>query len=341
MKRLFLINKIPIILLLALIGLLPAKEVSKSGTSAAPFLKIPIGAKGVGMGSAVVSLTNDPTAIFWNPGGLARIEKNTIVEDYAPWLGDIAFNFIGFALPLQEYGVLGIGLTSLNTARMDITNYQFQDGTGEQFDASSTAIALSYANNLTDRFSIGATIKYINERIYNSNAEGFAVDIGTIYDTPLQGLKLGFSIVNFGTKMRITGEDLNFRVPPQNGGGNQSVVGQYKTEQFDLPLLMRVGVSYLVWHNEANSLVVAIDGVNPSDNLQYVNVGAEVKLFSGLLDLNAGFNQLFLVDRENGFTFGTQINTPIIDTVKLKVGYAFQSFEHLNDINRFTLNIEF
>jgi hypothetical protein len=229
------------------------------------------------------------------------------------------------------------------TEEMDVTTLQNQNGTGETFDAASIAVGFTYGRSLTERFTIGATVKYINERIYNSGATGFAIDIGTIYDTPLQGLKLGFNIANFGTKMRMMGEDLNYRIDiaPNQNGNNQSVVAQLKTEKFDLPLIMRVGLSYDVWQDNFNKIVVSLDGINPSDNLQSINAGFEWSLFKDLVFIRGGLNELFLKDRERGLALGGGLNYSIESAFDIQFGYAYQEFVHLPNVNSFTLNVLF
>ena len=61
-----------------------AQEVKKVGTSAATFLRIPVGARGTAMGGAFVAIADDPTALFWNPGGIARIPQYAITVDHSP-----------------------------------------------------------------------------------------------------------------------------------------------------------------------------------------------------------------------------------------------------------------
>src|SRR5438045_9727546 len=39
------------------------------------FLNIGVGARGLGMSGAVIANTNDVTSAFWNPAGLAHIDK--------------------------------------------------------------------------------------------------------------------------------------------------------------------------------------------------------------------------------------------------------------------------
>jgi opacity protein-like surface antigen len=320
-----------------------SQEVKKVGTSSAAFLKIPVGSRGASMGGAFVSLADDPSALYWNPGGLSRNQNYSLMVDHSPWLPGLNYNFFGVVIPMQSFGTLGISVTALTTEEMDVTTPANPMGTGEKFDASSMAVGFSYGRSLTDRFSIGGTFKYINERIFNCKATGLAFDIGTIYDTPLSGLRLGVSVSNFGSKMRIDGEDLNVRVDiaPTQLGNNQSVVGRLKTERFDLPLIMRLGLSYDAWRSENFRLTLAADGINPSDNAQNVNVGAELSFLNEMFILRGGYNELFLEDREKGLALGAGFRTNISNGVGFGAGYAYQNFSHLNNVNRFTLTLSF
>lgn len=333
-----------VILLLIMIGADGyAQEVKKVGTTAAAFLKIPVGARGASLGGAVVSLADDPSAIYWNPGGLSRNDQYALMVDHSPWLPGLSFNFFGVVIPMRAAGTLGISVTALNTEEMDVTTPANPMGTGEKFDASSMAVGFSYGRSLTDRFSIGGTFKYLTERIFNSKATGLAFDIGTLYDTPLKGLRLGVSVSNFGSKMRIDGEDLNVRVDiaPDQLGNNQSVVGRLKTERFDLPLIMRLGLSYDAIHSNNLRLTLAADGINPSDNAQSVNLGAELAFLNERLVLRGGYSEVFLEDQEQGLTFGAGVRTPIANGIMVGAGYAFQNFFHLNNVNHFTLTLSF
>ncbi len=344
-------NQLPKTRLILILGLMilivsvtgNAQEVKKVGTAAATFLKIPVGARGTAMGSAFVASANDASAIYWNPGGLSRNETRALIVDHSPWLPGLSFNFFGVVVPIQGSGTLGISVTALSTQEMDVTTPANPMGTGEKFDASSIAVGFSFARSLTDHFSIGGTFKYISERIFNCKATGMAFDVGTLYDTPLAGLRLGVSVSNFGTKMRIDGEDLNVRVDiaPEQLGNNQSVVGRLKTERFDLPLVMRLGLSYDAWKSDNIRLTVAADGVNPSDNAQSINLGAEIAFLNERLVLRGGYSELFLPDYEKGLTFGAGFKTSIASNVKIEAGYAYQSFMHLIDANRVTLTLLF
>jgi len=324
-------------------NLIYAQKVRKVGTSAAPFLRIFVGSRGSAMGGAFVAIADDPSAMFWNPGGLAQMKKSAIFVDHSPYLPGLDFNYFGFVLSAGSYGTVGVNVTALTTEKMLVTTPDQPMGTGETFTAASMAVGITYSRYLTDRFSIGGTFKYVNERIYNSTATGVAFDIGTIFVTPFYGIRLGVSISNFGDKMQIQGEDLNVRVDiaPDIEGNNQSVVGQLKTNRFEMPLIMRVGLSWDIVKSNFSRFTIAMDGINPNDNAQSVNIGAEYALFNEVLLLRGGFNDLFLPDREKGLTLGVGLNITNLSAFKIRVGYSYQELRYLKSLNRFTFSMYF
>ncbi len=319
-----------------------AQEVKKVGTSAATFLRIPVGVRGTAMGSAFTAIADDASAMFWNPGGIARLDKFALYFDHSPWLPGIQFNYFGLILPVQQVGTFGINVTALTSNDIEVTTIDQPMGTGETFTTASVAAGMAFARNLTDRFSIGVNFKYVNERILNSSAHSFMIDIGTLYDTPFPGVKLGVAISNLGTDLTIEGDDLNVRVDiaPDQQGNNQSIVGRLRTDDFNAPLIMRVGLSWEAIKTGGNRLTLAVDGLNPNDNSQSVNLGAEYALFNELLVLRGGYNELFLDNSEKGLTLGVGVNYEI-SGIQVAGGYAFQDFDHLNSVNRFTVELKF
>ena len=87
---------------------------------------------------------------------------------------------------------------------MERTTIIQPEGTGDFFDAASYAFGLSYARNFTDQFAIGMNAKYINERYYHSNASGFAVDVGVLFDTRLYGVNAGNEYIKLRHKNAIS-----------------------------------------------------------------------------------------------------------------------------------------
>lgn len=323
-----------------------AQEVTKVGTTAAKFLGVPIGARATAMGTAFVSVADDATAAFWNPGALNLLGKPELYVSHAEWFGGLSFDYSAFIYPLGingSGGSIGVSYTALSMPEERVTTIDDPEGVySGTFDAGSYSIGLSYSKNLTDRFGIGGTVKYITENIFNSKATGMAIDIGTLYKTPFKGIQLGVSIANFGQKMQINGEDLIVQkdIDPTMAGNNESINAMLVTDKFDLPLTMRIGLSWEAMNTEFSRLTLVADAMHPNDNTESVSLGSEYAFLKETFFLRGGYKNLFLEDNEGSFTFGFGCKYQS-DYATLKFDYAFSEYKHLNDIHIFSLGLIF
>lgn len=326
-----------------LTGSFLSAEVTKVGTTALGFLKIDVGGRAAGMGGAYVSITDDATAMFWNPSGIAAVDQMEAVFHHSNWIADINFNYVAAVIPLGGIGNLGLNATALSMDDMERTTIANPEGTGEMFNAGSVAFGLAYARNLTDRFALGFNVKYLNETIYHSSAGGVAFDIGTMFTTQFNGLRIGMSITNYGPKVQMSGRDMLTQVDidPNVSGNNENTNAYLVTDQFNLPLMFRVGVSMDVLKGAGNSnLILSLDALHPNDDVESLNVGAEY-VFNRMFALRGGYNSLFAKDSEAGLSLGAGIQQSLMGRVNLSLDYAFRDFGILNDVQLFTLALKF
>ena len=317
-------------------------NVSKVGTTAAPFLEIEVGSRAIGMGGAFVAIANDATAIYWNPAGLSRISKIEATLVHTNWLVGSNFDFVGVVLPLGYFGSIAINVTSFSIDEMVVRTVQRPEGTGEKFSVGDLSAGLSYAKNLTDRFSIGVNAKYISQRIWHMKATGVAFDIGTLFKTQFNDMIIGMSISNFGASLKMEGKDVfvNYDEAPQFGGSNDRIPAYKLTDKFPLPLLFRVGLAMDILNTNNSKLTIAIDAAHPNNNTEYVNLGMEY-IFRNQVALRFGYKNLFTLDTEEGLTAGVGTKLTLAGGVALKIDYAYQDFGRLENAQRFSLGFEF
>jgi len=324
-------------------GTIFSQGVSKSGTTAAKFLSIGVGPRANAMGGAFSAVANDASSMYWNPSGIAFVDKFEGIFTYTEMFADINLNYFGVVIPTGESGNIGINVTALNIGEMDVTTEDFPEGTGETFTAGSYAFGLSYARFITDNFVVGANIKYIRENIFNSSAEGLAIDVGTTFNTPFYGIKFASSITNFGTKMNITGDDLLVRYDQDETtrGNNETVDAKLATDNFELPLRLQIGISKEIVFAENQRFILAVDANYPNDNEQWVNVGGELSLFNNLVFLRGGYKALFLDDSQEGLTFGVGLKYDQSNVLGIQVDYAYQQQEFLDNTHSFGIILSF
>lgn len=315
-------------------------QTRKTGTTAAQILKLNVGARAVGLGGAYTSVADDISSIYWNPGGTSNIEFNSAYFGHSQLYADIKHEFAAYAGKLGDFGSVGLFIDVLDLGEMTVRRTDEPEGTGEIFDASAVVIGLNYARYLTNNFSIGFNVKYINENIWHMSATGFAVDIGVLYKIDvLNELRIASSISNFGTKMQLSGRDIT--VTKSSGAGDNNLINtNIELDKFDLPLLFRFGISNDVIKDESSRLTLAIDAVTPNDHTSHLNLGAEYG-WNETVFVRAGYNSLFEEASEKGLTAGVGFKTRIVDMVKVKFDYAYQDFGHLKEVHYFSIAVDF
>lgn len=317
--------------------------ITKTGTAAAQFLKIGVDPRGTAMGNAYVAMNGDVSSVFWNPAGLANVKGIETVFVNSGWLAGMDFNFIGLAMDIRKVGVIGFTLTSLSTPEDKVRTVWDPEGTGELWDASDLAVNLSFARQLTDRFSIGGNVKYIQQKIWHATASTMAADLGALFVTPFFGTRLGASLTNYGGSLMMTGRDQKISVDPDpnNDGNVEFVNAMYETDDFPLPLMFRVGISGEILRNDNIRLSYGLDAMHPNDNTEAVNVGGEFA-FKETFFIRSGYANLFRDNAEEGLSLGAGLHyrlwgSPTI----LKIDYSYVDFGRLSGVHRVAIGVKF
>jgi predicted porin len=337
-----------LILVFVISGIIAAQ--SKVGSTAAPFLNIGIGPRAVSMGGTFVATANDVTSLYWNPAGASRSEFSSALFSHSRWFADINYNWAGAMLNMGGMGTIGLSFTYLDYGDMEVTTLREPDGTGEIFNPKDMAIGLTYAYNLTDRFSVGATMKYVHQNIWHTNADAFAADLGVLFLSDIYGLRIGATISNFGTDMQLDGKDLYIQTDINNQifGNNDQILAKLNTDSYPLPLMFRVGVAIDPVNTETHKVTVGVDAIHPNDNDESFSVGLEY-VFMKIVALRAGYKALTfssednfqLTNSEEGLTLGFGLNYDFNPAFGLFVDYAYQDFGKLTYTQQFSMGIRF
>jgi hypothetical protein len=309
------------------------------GTTAASFIEIPAGVRSIGMGEAYVSVADETSALYWNPAGMTGMRSNQAVFETTDWFADTRLSYTGAIVKIGEHH-LGANIYLFDGGTMDVTTLTYPDGTGEEFTVQDASLGLSYARRLTDDFSVGLTVKMIQSRIWRMRASSTAIDMGFQYDTPFKGLKLGFSITNFGSEMKLSGDNTFTRVDldPQNAGNNDGIPADLLVKSWDLPLIFRLGVNQAIVDGLDHRWIVAADAVYPNNNTNYLNLGTEY-IFRNVLSLRAGYSHLFLQDDYGLGHLRAGIGISVLD--QIRVDYAYSDRGELGGISSIGVSLTF
>jgi len=318
-------------------------DVTRRGTSAGAMLEIGMGARAEGLGGAFVAIADDPSALYWNPAGIVNINSLSLQATKTNWFVDTKLHNIDLIVPLKFIGsALGFHLAMLDYGENPVRTVDRPEGTGEVYSANDLVAGLYFALGITDRISVGLGAKYFQQRIWHVDGTVMSADLSILYDTPFKGLRLGGTISNLGPEFGLKGRDLT-RISDIDGRrdtyfNNNNVAIRLATETYPLPLLFRFGTAYLYDFNEKNSLQVALNLNHPSDNVESVDMGMEVKLLKSFY-LRAGYRSLFTDYAANGLTLGGGLNYSIQNVGAVTVDYSWSDWGILANVDRFTLGL--
>lgn len=315
----------------------------KVGITGPAFLSIPSYARGTAMGSAFVAIADDETSMFWNPGGLAQVQKNTASFSNATWFVGSGYRDVSVAIYTGASGTIGIRGFVLNYGDIDVTTIQNPEGTGEVIRPMDMSLSFTYSRYLTTNFSFGASFKYVSQRIWKSEATGIGADLGILYKSDFKNLRIGMAISNYGSDMQMMGDNLKVAhdIDPDNNGNNDRLPANMETNAWAMPLNFRVGLAIDAFSNSLNRLTLAVDAKHPSDNSEALDLGFEYG-FKNLLFLRGGYRNLFTVIKsDGGMTAGFGLNYDFTSRNSVQIAYSFQYHEYLNSPQIWTLSVSF
>lgn len=157
------------------------------------FLSIGIGARGLSMAGAQVASISDVTAGYWNPAGLALIDKKMDVGlMHAEYFAGIAkFDYGAVALPMQDKNRI-LAFSIIRFGVDDIPNTLFllePDGSVNYNNVTTFSVAdyaglISYAQKLpVEGMRIGGSLKIIHRTVGSfASSWGVGLDAGIQYD---------------------------------------------------------------------------------------------------------------------------------------------------------------
>tara|TARA_B100001013_G_C24619341_1_gene446548 strand:+ start:1679 stop:2701 length:1023 start_codon:yes stop_codon:yes gene_type:complete len=317
-------------------------SVSNVATTAASFLDIGIGARSLSMGGAFVAIADDPTALYWNPAGIVSIKSPMAHFYHSPWIADVQFNHSAVVVPLDRSSSFGFFITSVTMDEMQVRTVKSPQGTGEYFSVSNVALAGSYARRLTDRFSFGVNMKFIQEKIWHMNAGGLAVDLGSLFITKNSGLRIGMSVSNFGGKISMDGYDteVDYDVDETMYGNNDKIDASLNSMDWPLPLVFRAGVSKDVVQSDIHKLTLAADAIHPNNNVEYINLGFEY-ILRNMISIRGGQAFYGMDKSKQGLTFGVGLNYQIPRGPIINFDYVYRDIGVFDNIPGYSLNIIF
>ncbi len=253
------------------------------GGASGEFLLLGAGARGVALGGGFAALTTDATAMYYNPAGLAQLARPSVEVGTFDYVAGTSYTWGGLAFPLAG-GVrsIGIGLGTFGFGDQPIYTVDNPDGDGTTYSVRETFISGTYAQNFSDRFAAGITIKFISDALGDTKASAFALDLGTSFHASVgaRPLRASFTIQNLGSGLQHQGEALNTDATREPPLGTVDVPqepqpARLRTQDWGLPVMFRVGVAMDVVSQGSNRVTVLGEFNQPSNTKAAGSLGAE------------------------------------------------------------------
>ena len=326
---------------------------NRNGTTSANFLEIDVGSAASAMGGAYVCMTHDVSSIYWNPANIVYLDKNELLLIHEPWIAETNRYVIASAIKINNGNSLGLYLNYLDYGSIEVTNAMNQEGTGEFYDPKEYAIGITYAKKFVNWFSFGTSLKYISSKIWHNSAGATALDLGVLIRTPFfsitdsrrDGLRIGMSISNYGTKMQYDGIDLLNPIDISSEYGNYgNVEGQFRMQNWELPLFFRLGVALKPLVNEIFNLTIALDAIHSNNNNEYINIGSELIFLPSSQTkfyLRSGLKGIFMEDSEFGPTLGVGIKYQLKSGQSIKFDYSYRDLITFQNTYNYNLSLSF
>lgn len=226
----------PSLLAAAWLAASPAAAAGGAGENAAEFLLLRPGARALGLAEAFGPIAEGPDALYWNPAGLAALQRPEFSYTRTQYLRLMTHDYYALAVPTRwAGGNLGFAATIFQEDTLPVV-----DRTGTNtgaFRPHSEVVALGWAravdaggelSNLRDDVTtwdmpgtvlpretfhdpwkagvaFGMTGKVIYQRYFTTRATAFAADVGLLW-RPFAARGLSLSAVgrNLGSKTTFT-----------------------------------------------------------------------------------------------------------------------------------------
>jgi len=308
------------------------------------FLSVSLDARASAFGDAYTALETNSSAMFYNPASMARLEgiadvtlgSTQFIADINYYNGAVAFAPFG-----GDYGIFGVSFVSvdygdfLGTVRADNEQGFLDVGT---FSPTAMAFGIGYAKALSEKFSVGANVKYVRQSMGTSvvsdlvtdPVQGYvsgtteenkldvlAFDFGVLYKTGFKSLNIGMSVRNFAREVK------------------------YKQDGFQLPLIFQIGASFnfadvLEVDRNEHSFLLTVDANHPRDYPEQILIGLEYT-FMNILSIRGGYSA---PNDERNFAAGVGLKKDI-GGLDLGVDYSYTPFGIFNDVHRISLNFAY
>jgi hypothetical protein len=317
------------------------------GQAGASELLINPWARSSALGDANIASITGFEGVFINVAGTAHLNSTQLVFSNTDWLSGagIHVNSFGISQKVGDAGVLSLSVVAMNWGDIVKTTVENPNGDGSTFSPGYTNIGVSYAKEFSNSIYGGITVKVVNESIEDLKATGIAFDMGIQYITgSREQLMFGVVMKNVGPTMKMKGDGMSVRGSVGDGPINTL---QNRSAEFELPSLIKLGVSYFWDFGELHRLTV--DGAFTENSFSKNQFHGGVQYsYRNILFLRGGYvyedGITDIAERTTaltGFTAGVSIEIPFKKGGEqtFAVDYSYRDTDPFNGVHSIGVRI--
>lgn len=325
---------------------------SQAGYGVYQFLDLPVSSRLASLGGTNVSLRdNDLNFAFSNPALLTTETHNVLSLNMANYLADIKFGSAAYGRTIGNKNYIGIGVQYVDYGSF-IETTELNELTGQTFTAKDMALNIMYARPLTDKISVGGTLKPIYSVYERYTSYGVALDAGVSYYDPAKLLSAGLVFRNVGTQLKgyySTEDGQHYEPLPLNIELGTSLKLAHAPLRFSLTLqnLQKWDLSYNSTNQPTSSLIpTSTDKDKSTNDVKFIDMAFRHSILavefvpSKNFYLSAGYNHRRHQEMKvsgfksmAGFSFGGGIKL-----YKFHVGFGTTKFLAGNTAYQFSIS---
>lgn len=287
-------------------------------TTAVPFLRISPDARSGGMGDVGIALSPDANSGFYN---LAKTPfatgRSGIGVVYTPWLKDVADDVylatVAGYYKLDENQALSASLRYFSLGDLDLIDYS-----GNKLQTSNPremAIDLGYSRKLSDKFGIGAALRYIYSNLSTGNINGISYKAG---NTVAGDLSFYYNGLNDKSAGWTAGLSLS------NLGGKIGYTDNADEKDF-IPANLGIGAAYTEVWDDNNKMTFATD-INKLLVPELPQKAEDMKVYRDQGVVGSWFDSF----GNKSWQFGFGMEYTYKDQLHLRLGYNSKTYESGN-----------
>ncbi|MBK8363153.1 MAG: PorV/PorQ family protein [Bacteroidetes bacterium] len=258
----------------------------------------------------------------------------------------ITLNSFGIAQKMGESAVLGLSIMSMAFGEVDITTVDLPEPSLGTYSPQYINIGISYAKTFSNSIYGGLTLRIIDESISNVSAGGIAIDAGIQYVTgnneEKNNIRFGIALKNVGTPLQFGGDGLSTRVDAPNTNNVYQLTVEQRTEGFEMPSLINIGLAYDFIMAKEHVLTLAGNFTSNSFTNDQFTGGLQYS-FKKLFSLRGGFtyeDNLFDDDLRttvySGPSAGLTVDVPMGSSgKKFGIDYSYRATQPWDGIHSF------